>query len=133
MTYRLFHDMTIGDQKIADCKIAYKSKNGGRVRMYIVDDFPLSFEAKAVEFSRYDCIDGFNNKNVWEKDGARFFVKPLFNATAYYDGVRHLEFNTDGGCDAGYIYCPEMDDIVNMLSIVRDLGVKLTNGWEKWK
>ena len=54
------------------------------------------------------CTD--TDDNVW--DSPELQVEVVFRAVCLFDGVRHLNFNSEG---EGYLYYPEMDRIIRAL------------------
>ncbi len=116
----LFRDITVGDfnRPITDCELVLEI---GFYRLYFtaIGEGLKGFYACAVELCESDSsdIDAWKSKNIT--------VTPLFNITAYYDGVRHLEFNRECKESPGYIYCPEISGIIELLKKVRELELEL--------
>jgi hypothetical protein len=117
----LFTGLTVGFDKkpIYDCEVALTC-NSGNYRLY-VDKRPDDnhFYAHAVEFT--SCDSGVDN--IWECENLK--VNSLFNITAYFDGVRHLEFNRSDEEMAGYIYYPNMDGLIKMMQKVREIELEI--------
>lgn len=112
--YKYFHTLLVGTKPIKACELAYSGKYDN-TRLYIVKG-DNSFNAHAVEF--VSCPADIVGSH-WES--SELVVQTIFEVTAYYDGVRHLEFNRNGGDMDGYLYYPEMADLIAMLQIVRDV------------
>ena len=118
---KLFKDIILRDRLIGDCDLEYKSEDGN-YRLYVARE-DSSFWAHAVGFVSCEMI-GDSGVLDWRQDGS-LVVSTIFEVTAYFDGVRHLEWNRNGGDMDGYIYCPEMAEIIAMLQKVRDIEVKV--------
>lgn len=103
------------------CEIAVQS---GDYRLY-VDRFQDGFYAMAVEW----CSSSASFDDHWLCPSCE--VEQIFIATAYSDGVRHLEFNRGAGDMAGYIGYPSIERLMAMLSKVRELELELCRYCEK--
>lgn len=61
------------------------------------------------------------------EDGARcedeHYVTVVIQVSAFYDGVRHMHFNS-GVEDAGYLYYPNTKDLIKGLELIRELELK---------
>jgi len=51
----------------------------------------------------------------------------LLHGTAYFDGIRHLHFGDEASDNLGYFYYPEMDDIIEVLNVLKTLEDKYCN------
>jgi len=99
---KLFKDIKLQGKPLSECELVYKGKHDNS-RLYVVKDKDgNSFCAHAVEFNA--CPSVKDESSHWDNDG--LIVNTLFDVTAYYDGVRHLQFNRNGGDMDGYLYCP---------------------------
>jgi len=116
----LFSEMKLRGKPLKDCEIAIEC-NGNNYRLY-VERGDNKFYAMAVEF--VSCSDS----DIWNCELLR--VEQLFEVTAYFDGVRHLEFNRYAGNMAGYIYYPDMDGLILLLQKVRELEAELCDKGE---
>tara|TARA_R100001143_G_C3276959_1_gene94860 strand:+ start:108 stop:485 length:378 start_codon:yes stop_codon:yes gene_type:complete len=114
-----FREITLGPDNtpINECDVAVDFHDGHH-RLYVlkVDN---GFYAHAVEFA--GCSSDISD--IWQCD--QLEVNSLFNVSAYFDGVRHLEFNRDAGDLAGYIYMPNIEAIICMLAKVRELEIEI--------
>jgi hypothetical protein len=110
-------ELRLNGKPLPECEMELESSRGN-YRLYS-DKGDRAFWTLAVEF--YSASADF--KNPW--DDPDVMVAPLFNTTAYFDGVRHLEFNREAGDMAGYIYYPNMDGIISLLQKVRELELKI--------
>lgn len=108
-----FKDLALGGIPLCRCELALDYEGGYRLYVNRRDS---GFDAMAVEF--VSCFD----KDTWSCD--MLMVSQLFLATAYYDGVRHLEFNREVGATAGYIYYPDTKGLIELFSKVRGLEVE---------
>ena len=122
MDGELFSELRLSGKRLQDCEMALECK--GNYRLY-VDRFNGGFYAVAVEF--HSCVGG--NENIWDSDDLK--VCQLFNVTAYFDGVRHLEFNREDKELAGYIYYPNMDGLISMLQKVREIEIEMCRDCDK--
>jgi hypothetical protein len=77
------------------------------------------FRAHAVQFVSCpaDCEDHWENESV--------VVRTLFTVKAFFDGVRHLEFNRNECNLDGYLYYPPMKDLLAMLQKVREIELEV--------
>lgn len=61
------------------------------------------------------------------EDGARcddeHYVTVVIQVSAFYDGARHMHFNS-GVEDAGYLYYPNTKDLIKGIEIIRELELK---------
>jgi hypothetical protein len=109
-----FSSARLNKKPLTECELALEC-NRGNYRLYVdIDQERSTFHALAIAF--HGCT---SDGNVW--DCPNLTIQPLFNLTAYFDGVRHLEFNRDAGDMAGYIYCPDMQGIIDMMTKVREI------------
>lgn len=113
----LFKNIAINGKPIDKCEMVLEC-NSGNYRLYI-DRINNGFYAMALEFvsCNADSID------IWSNDELE--VRQLFNLTAYFDGVRHLEFNRKAGDMAGYMNYPDMDGLVELFKRVREIELEL--------
>lgn len=90
-------------------------KESGLYRLYATkqERGVKGFKAIAIQFHSCSAGDG-----LWRESTS---YDELFEVTAYHDGVRHFEMRRDYKDDAGYLYCPEMDDLCTMIEAVRVL------------
>lgn len=114
----LFRDIRLNHKPLNQCELYEGSAKN--YRLYVDRDLPYnSFYALALEFVSCSC----ESESVW--DCPELEVSPLFNVIAYCDGVRHLEFNREAGCLAGYIYCPNMEALIDMFQKVREIELEV--------
>jgi hypothetical protein len=115
---RLFRDLRLNGKPLNECELALEAAKSN-YRLY-VDKAPdkHAFRAMAVEFN--SCQ---SEGDIWQCQELE--VTPLFNCTAYYDGVRHLEFNRDDKDFAGYIYYPNMQGLVDLMAKVREIELEI--------
>lgn len=73
----------------------------------------------------HESEDGY-----WEATESK--VSKMWEADVVdFDGVRHLEFNRNGLDTDGYLYYPDMEDLVESLTFLRDFAdIKLAE-WEE--
>ena len=112
----LFKNVTLGfdDKPIKECELALECNNGN-YRLYVNKNAKGGFfECLALEFNSCTSAD-----NIWSCDD--LMVSELFNLTAHFDGVRHLEFNRDNDDICGYIYYPNMEGIIELMQKVRQI------------
>lgn len=98
----------LSDKPLSECEVALTA---GSYRLYLLRS-EKSFFAIALE-----CVAWTDEQFARDDDD----VRELFTVTAYFDGVRHLEFNRWAGEMAGYMYCPDMGDLCNLFEKVRSL------------
>lgn len=110
-TYK-FRELKLNNKPIYECEMVIEV---GDYRLYI-DRVVNGFYAMAVEFSQCE------EEDVW--NCPRLLVGQLFNVTALFDGVRHLEFDRDGDM-AGYIYYPNISNLVVLFQKVREIELVL--------
>jgi hypothetical protein len=114
---KFFCDIRMQGKSLYHCNLVYQGKCTN-TRMY-VSKGDNCFSAHAVRFvsSPTNCEDHWESKSL--------VVQTLFTATAFFDGVRHLEFNRNG-CDMdGYLYYPPMGDLLEMLQKVREIELEV--------
>ncbi len=108
----LFSELKLGGTPLLEDWLAIDLKDS---RLYArVSPGEKSFLAVAVKF--ISCV---SDGDIWECPKLR--VEQIFQVTAYFDGVRHLEFNRGSEDQAGYLYYPDMEGLILMLSAVRNL------------
>lgn len=122
-TGTLFSELKLNDKPLCDCEMVLEC-NQTNYRLYI-DKYPDEhvFYALAVEF--VSCV----SDDKW--NCPQLAVEPLFNVTAYSDGVRHLEFNREAGDMAGYIYYPNMQGLIEMFAKVREIELEICRDCEQ--
>ena len=112
----LFKDTLLGFNKkpVKECEVAIEC-NSGKYRLYVDKDVKRNnFQCVALEF-----VSCTSNSNMWECED--LMVNPLFNLTAYFDGVRHLEFNRESKDLCGYMNYPNIDGIIHLMQKVREI------------
>lgn len=114
--WHFFVDLHIGNTPIKDCALLYQGKHDN-ARLYARAEDGY-FKAHAVEVVTSETDD---SGLQWGDEST--VVQTIFVATAYFDGVRHLEFNRNGGDMDGYLYYPKMVDLIAMLQKVRELEI----------
>ena len=114
----LFADLRLNGKPLNECELALEC-NQNNYRLY-VDREDCCFYSLAVEF--VSCA-GSSSSNIWQCPELR--VEPLFNTTAYHDGVRHLEFNREAGDMAGYIYYPDIQGIIDLFTKLREIEIEV--------
>ena len=115
----LFRDITLNKKPLNQCELIYEC-DAKNYRLYVDKDLQHnSFYALALEFV---CCSA-ESESVW--DCPELEVSPLFNAIAYFDGVRHLEFNREAENLAGYIYYPNMQALIDMFQKVREIELEI--------
>ena len=119
---KLFNEIKLRGKPLTECELVYKGKYDS-TRLYVVKE-KSSFWAHAVEFHSCGVAEGEDAVvDYWEDD--ELVVNTLFEVTAYFDGVRHLEFNRNGGDMDGYLYYPPMADLIAMLQKVREIELEI--------
>lgn len=122
-----FKDIILDGKPIFDCEMVYTGKYGNS-RLYVSKDAQAnSFCAHAVSFVSVPAEEG--QMDVWEH--SELEVDTLFTVTAYFDGVRHLEFNRNGTDMDGYLYYPPMADLIKMLKKVREIELEICRDADK--
>lgn len=120
----LFSEMRLNGKPLKDCDMAIEC-NGNNYRLYVDRAQERNtFYSLAVEF--VSCV---SDGDIWECPELR--VEPIFNSTAYFDGVRHLEFNREAGDMAGYIYCPNIQGVVDLFSKLREIELEVCRECDK--
>lgn len=114
--HKFFRDLKLKDVPLSQCELAYSGKHDDDRLYWKKTD--TGFLAHAVEF--VSCPD--SDCDQW--DDKELVVQTLFTVIAYFDGVRHLEFNRNGNDMDGYLYYPPMESLIAMLSKVRELELK---------
>ncbi len=114
----LFSELRIYGKPLRDCEMVLECNNR-HYRLYVVKDVEEEvFYSLAVEFLSCESVH-----DIWDCPELR--VEPLFNTTAYFDGVRHLEFNRESEDMAGYIYYPDMQGLIDMFEKLREIEVEV--------
>lgn len=111
----LFSEVELCGTKVVDCELVYESKDKNYRLYRRLDGHSFLFKAVLFSSSSGLCDDYWLDKSL--------MVETIFQSIGYYDGVRHLEFNRTGGDSDGYLYYPDMDDLIEMLSIVRETAI----------
>jgi hypothetical protein len=121
---KLFADIVLCGKKLSDCELVYKGEHD-YTRLYVVKDPDKhSFWAHAVEY--HSCpypIGEYVPESHWENKWLT--VDTVFEVVAYYDGVRHLEFNRNGDDMDGYLYYPDLGELINMLTKIREIDLEV--------
>lgn len=117
-----FSSMKLRGRLLKDCELTLEC-NKGNYRLYVVKEDGV-FYAMAVEFVSSGMGDDF-----WSCPD--LMVSQLFEVTAYFDGVRHLEFNRGAGDLAGYIYYPNMPGLIELLQKVREIELEICSDCDK--
>ena len=115
----IFDDLKLDGKPLSECEMVLEC-NSGMYRLYLTRLTGCGgFLAMAVEFNSCDagCV------NHWEATALE--VNELFTVTAYFDGVRHLEFNRNEPDMEGYLYYTNMDGLIELLSKVREIEKEL--------
>lgn len=119
----LFSEIKLNKKPLNECELVLEC-NETNYRLYVDRDVSKHlFYALAVEF--HSCV----GEDTW--NCPQLTVDPLFNVTAYFDGVRHLEFNREAGDMAGYIYYPNIQGLVEMLQKVREVELECCRDCDK--
>ena len=119
---KIFKDIRLRNKPLNECELIFKSKTDDQ-RLYVVKD-NRSFWCHAVEFHSCEMEpDDLESDDLWENDN--LIVNTIFEVTAYFDGVRHLEFNRGGHDSDGYLYYPNMPALIEMLQKVRELELEI--------
>lgn len=115
----IFKDLKLGAKPLRGCEVAFECNNG-MYRLYL-DRLTNAggFRAMAVGFNSCDA----DCSNHWEASDLE--VDDIFVVTAHFDGVKHLEFNRNEKDMEGYLYYPNMDGLIELLSKVRELEKEL--------
>lgn len=109
----LLKDIRLNKVPLSECELSLEI---GNYRLYsLIDRKSESFYCIAVKFESCTYTEG----SVW--DVGDITVTILFNVTAFFDGVRHLEFNRQNKEFAGYIHYPDMEALVSLLKKVREI------------
>ena len=66
----------------------------------------------------YEC-NKFTDKNNWDENFVS--VNCLFHGVAYFDGVTHLHMGDKQTLNEGYLYYPNLKDIVNVFQKIQEL------------
>lgn len=111
----MFKDLKLKDVFLKDIDPVLEC-NGGLYRLYVQKYTHGSFKAIALE-----CVGG-DSAGPWADDAIE--VEELFKVTALFDGVRHLEIKRSEEGHEGYIYYPNMEGLILMLSKVREIEVE---------
>lgn len=115
----LFSELLLNKKPLKECDLALEC-NQGNYRLYVVKEPENKcFFAYAVAFAR--CSG--DTESVW--DCPVLEVTPLFNVTAYFDGVRHLEFDREDKDMPGYIYYPDMEYIIKLMQKIREIELSI--------
>lgn len=117
----LLRDILLHGKPLKDCELVFKCKNDN-TRLYVIrEPDHHSFYAHAVEFHSSSVLD--EEAIPWDHETME--VKTLFTVTAYFDGVRHLEFNRNGNNMDGYLYYPPMAELILMLQKIREIELEI--------
>jgi len=111
----LFSKLKLNDKYLTDLQPIIET-NHSTYRLYVdVPSTHKGFYAIAVSFS--SCS---GTGNVWEDPTLE--VDVLFEVTALFDGIRHLEFNRghEKNFD-GYIYYPDIKYLNKLLQKIEEL------------
>jgi len=115
----IFKDLMLGDNPISECEMVLEC-NDEMYRLYMLKlNYCGGFKAMAIEFNSCGC----EAQSQWESDD--LVVDELFTVTAFFDGVRHLEFNRNEKEMEGYLYYPNIDGLISLLSKVREIEKEL--------
>ena len=118
-----FKNLKLNGKPLNECELALEC-NGTHYRLYIDrGEEGHVFYALAVEFVSSVSEDTWTCPHLT--------VEPLFNVTAYFDGVRHLEFNREAGDMAGYIYYPNMQGLIELMQKVREVELEVCRDCEQ--
>lgn len=120
---KYFHDIKLNGKPLRDCELVYKS-DCDNIRLYVVRE-EHGFNAHAVQYEScsYGLNEEHNKINQWENKN--LVVETLFEITAYWDGVRHLSFNCNNAETDGYLYYPNIADLIAMLQKVREIELQI--------
>lgn len=110
-----FESIRLKGKPLKDCNMALEC-GGTDYRLYVLIG-ENSFYAQAVRFA--SCI----GDKQWECEYLK--VEPIFNLSALFDGVRHLEFNREAGEMAGYIYYPDIAAMIELFQKVREIELQV--------
>jgi hypothetical protein len=110
-----FFEITLNNKPLRECELVYSGSKDNN-RLYVdKTEGSKSFHAMAVSFASCDaCDDWWSSKELT--------VEKIFELTAHFDGVRHVHFNNE---ENGYLYYPNMEDLINMFTKVRELELKI--------
>ena len=113
-----FEQVKLNGKPLKYCEMVLEC-NKGNYRLY-VDKHPetSSFCSMAIEFA--SCTAG---DDIWTSDN--LMVNQLFNTTAHFDGVRHLEFNREDDEMAGYIYYPRISGLAELFTKLREIELEI--------
>ena len=115
---KIFSRIMLNNKLLSECEPVYKGKHDNS-RLYVLKK-DNEFFAHAVD---YKSCPASNEKDHWKNNS--LIVNTIFEVVAYHDGVRHLEWNRNGGEMDGYIYYPIMTDIISMLQKVREIELEV--------
>ncbi len=118
----LFSDIKLNEKPLNECELVLEC-NHNHYRLYI-DKSEYGFFALAVGF--HSCE---SSEDIWLCPALQ--VDKLVSVTAYFDGVRHLEFDRESADMAGYIYYPDMKGLVEIFQKIRELELKYCWDCEK--
>jgi len=120
----LFSEIRLNGKPLGNCEMALECNNR-HYRLY-VDREPKtnSFHSIALEWS--GCA---SDGDIWDCEDTT--ATPLFNSTAYFDGVRHLEFNREAGDMAGYIYYPNIAGLTDLFAKLREIELETCRDCDK--
>jgi len=89
------------------------------VRLYYT--FPTEYDQ--FEFCCVSIISCCTGVDIWKSEETDYNI--LFKGSSYFDGVRHLYFGIEKDADyQGYIYCPNLKDIIKALQELEILETK---------
>ena len=117
-----FLKIILRDKPLHECELVWS--DGGQPyddsRLYILrSEDKAGFYAHAVNF--VSCCGGADD--YWSHES--LVVSTVFEVTACWDGVRHLEFNRNEDCPmSGYLYYQSMPELIAMLQKVREIELE---------
>lgn len=112
MSCQPFNRVKLNGKPLAECELALECNS--RIYRLYVDRNETGFDAMAIQFISCEGADG----DFWLDETLE--VEQLFQVSAMFDGVRHLEFNRESDMP-GYIYYPSMEGIILMMQKVREI------------
>ena len=112
---KLFSELELNNKPLRSMEATLHPSPHYKLYVDIEDN---SFYAVAIRFN--SCV---NDGDIWECPELR--VDNIFEVTAYFDGVRHLEFNRHEKDLEGYIYYPDIQAIIDMLNEVRKIELQV--------
>jgi len=103
-----FREIQLQGKPLTECQLALSIVDH---KMYYAPN-STAFDSVLVRFASSSSGSG----DVWECEQLQ--VEVIFSCIAYWDGVRHLQFNP---AEEGYIYCPDMPILLESLNKLREL------------